>query len=112
MKHLLLVTLFFFQITYSQGCDPKKYNNLGAIKFKSIQVESKPWVKGKDMPWQFYETCTIKEIEGFKPNSKKFQTLLMEAMFLKNSMQQVFLELKNKATGGGLLIPWVTETFR
>ena len=71
MKHLLLVTLFFFQITYSQGCDPKKYNNLGAIKFKSIQVESKPWVKGKDMPWQFYETCTIKEIEGFKPNTKK-----------------------------------------
>ena len=66
MKHLLLVTLFFFQFTYSQGCDPKKYNNLGAIKFKSIQVEAKPWVKGKDMPWEFFESCTIKEIEGFK----------------------------------------------
>lgn len=70
MKYYLLIAILFFQFTYSQGCDPKKYNNLGAIKYTSVQVDAKPWVKGKDMPWQSFETCTIKEIEGFTPNSK------------------------------------------
>ena len=66
MKYYSILAIFCFQIIYSQGCDPKKYNNLGAISYQSIKVEAKPWVKGKDMPWEFFETCTLKNIAGFK----------------------------------------------
>ena len=67
MKYYSILAIFCFQFVFSQGCDPKKYNNWGAISYQSIKVEAKPWVKGKETSWDFFETCIVKNIEGFKP---------------------------------------------
>lgn len=71
MKYFILLSIFFIQISFSQGCDPKKMNLLGAINCNLIKTEAKPWVKGKDMPWGFFESFTIGGMEGFVPNVEK-----------------------------------------
>lgn len=71
MKYSFFIAIFFFQFTYSQGCDPKKYSNLGAVQFKTIQIEAKPWEKGKDIPWKTFDAVTINAIQGFETNSTK-----------------------------------------
>lgn len=68
MKYFILVSIFI-QFSFSQGCDPKKMNLLGAINCNVIKTEAKPWVKGKDMPWQSFDSFTIGGIEGFNPSS-------------------------------------------
>ena len=71
MKYFKLLLIFFSALVYSQGCDPKKMNLLGAIKYKPIQVEAKPWVKGKDTKWEAFDACTVGGIDEFVPSSKK-----------------------------------------
>lgn len=70
MKYFTLLLIFFIQFSFSQGLDPKKINLLGAINYKPIQVEAKPWVKGKDTKWEAFEACTVEKIDGFVPSSQ------------------------------------------
>jgi hypothetical protein len=70
MKYFILLSIFFIQFSFSQGCDPKKMNLLGAINCNVIKTEAKPWVKGKDMPWESFNSFTVGGIEGFVPSSK------------------------------------------
>lgn len=70
MKYFTLLSIFFIQLGFSQGCDSKMMSLLGAINYRVTKTEAKPWVKGKDMPWEFYDACTVKGIEGFIPISK------------------------------------------
>ena len=70
MKYFTLLFILFIQFSFSQGCNPKMMNLFGAIKYQITKTEAKPWVKGKDMPWEFYDACTVKGIDGFIPISK------------------------------------------
>jgi hypothetical protein len=70
MKYFILLSIFFIQFSFSQGCDPKKMNLLGAINCNVIKTEAKPWVKGKDMPWESFDSFTVGGIEGFVPSFK------------------------------------------
>jgi len=67
MKHLILFILFINQFSFSQETVKIKLSPLSAIEYKTTAVEAKPWVKGKEMLWQLYETSSVKGIEGFKP---------------------------------------------
>ena len=71
MKYFILLTIFFIQSSFSQGCDPKKMNLLGAINCQLVKTEAKPWVKGKDVPWDFFNSYTVSGIEGFVPSAEK-----------------------------------------
>jgi hypothetical protein len=42
-------------------------NGLAGVYYNSIKIESKPWVKGKDMPWKVYETVIVKNLVDFEP---------------------------------------------
>lgn len=70
MKYFILLSIFFIQFSFSQGCDSKKLNLLGAINYHTTKIEAKPWAKGKDMPWEFFDACTVGGLEGFVPSSK------------------------------------------
>ncbi len=71
MKYFILLSIFIIQFSFSQGCDPKKMNLLGAIDCQLLKTEAKPWVKGKDMPWVFFDSYTVGGIEGFVPTAEK-----------------------------------------
>jgi hypothetical protein len=71
MKYFILLSIFFIQFSFSQGCDPKKMNLLGAINCNVIKTEAKPWLKGKDVPWDFFNSYTVSGIEGFVPSAEK-----------------------------------------
>ena len=71
MKYFILLSIFFIQFSFSQGCDPKKMNLLGAINCNVIKTEAKPWVKGKNVPWDFFNSYTVSGIEGFVPSAEK-----------------------------------------
>jgi hypothetical protein len=68
MKYFTLLSIFFIQFSFSQGCDSKKMNLLGAINYRITKTEAKPWVKGKDIPWQFFDACAVSGIDGFYPS--------------------------------------------
>jgi len=90
IKHKLLGFFFLFCFSFlSINAQTTKttlpLNGLAGVYFNSIKIESKPWVKGKDMPWKVYETATVNNLVDFKPlknvtltqygsdTSKKFQ---------------------------------------
>lgn len=72
MKKLVILFCLGFQIinAQSQANSTVKWNGLAGIYYKSILTEAKPWVKGKDMPWENFETVTVKKLNGFKVKSK------------------------------------------
>ncbi len=68
MKKLFILIVLFSQFSNSQMQSNSKtpINGLDGIYYKSIQVESKPWEKGKDLPWKNFETCIVNNLDGFK----------------------------------------------
>jgi hypothetical protein len=72
MKKLFLIFCVSFQMmnAQSQANSNIKLNGLAGIYYKSILTEAKPWVKGKDMPWENFQTCIVKNLNGFKGKSK------------------------------------------
>jgi hypothetical protein len=90
LKHKLLgfFFLFCFSVVKLNAQTTKTslpLNGLAGVYYNSIKIESKPWVKGKDMPWKVYETATINNLIDFESlknvattqygsdTSKKFQ---------------------------------------
>ena len=90
IKHTFLGFFFLFCFSFlSINAQTTKttlpLNGLAGVYYNSIKIESKPWVKGKDMPWKVYETATVNNLVDFKPlknvtltqygsdTSKKFQ---------------------------------------
>ena len=90
MKKLFILIVLFSQFSNSQmqANSTIPVNGLAGIYYKSIQVESKPWEKGKDLPWKNFETCIVNNLEDFK--------------VVKNNKQSVYgsdLTTKFNATG-------------
>lgn len=71
MKNLFIVLCICSQFinAQSQAKSKVKLNGMAGIYYKSIKTESKPWSKGKDLPWDTFETCIVKNVIGFKSKS-------------------------------------------
>ena len=77
MRILFFGILLFYQVItgQTQANSSMKLNGLAGIYYKPSIIEAKPWEKGKDLPWENFEACTVKNLDGFTVNGKIKKTV-------------------------------------